>query len=567
MRATPFSGQKAVSLDDVEYASVAEGRIRIRISLIVFLLMIAIVLVRLAEVALLSPDNHRRSILAANLDTRADITDRHGAILATTLSTYSLYAEPSRIWNPRETAESLRRLRTDLDVDKIEAQLSSERAFVWVDRGLSPKERQAVFDLGLPGLGFRREPMRAYPSAPLGAHLIGWTDIDLQGAAGVERAFNARLDDETAPDLTLSMDARVQFALADELAKSVEHFSAKSAAGVLLDIKTGEIIALASVPQFNSNAAGAASPDARFNHAAMSTYDLGSVFKPLTMAMALEDDLTHRQELFPVHEPYKVLNKYIRDDHPASGPLTLDYVLSESSNRGTAMLARRIGKERQQHYLHQLGLMERVPYELAESARPQIQEFWGEMATVTVSYGHGLSVTPLALTTAIGALLNDGVYIAPTVIKRDATHEITSRRVFSSQTSRHLRDMMRLTVAEGTGRKANVPGYGVMGKTGTAEKPIVGGYDRDRLVTSFVASFPYSDPRYALIVTLDEPQAVDGTYGYATAGWNAAPTAGAVIERIGPMLPGARDTTVDPQPWLLAQTMNSGRGKPQEAIR
>lgn len=540
MTAAPFTQQPAVSLADDEYSAVSEGRIRIRISLIVFLLVISVILIRLAEVTLLSPENHRRAVPLPNMTMRADIVDRHGTLLATTLPTYSLYAEPSRVWNPAETASALASLRKTIDREKVAAQLASERAFVWVDRGLSPKERQAVFDLGLPGLGFRREPKRAYPGGTLASHVIGWTDIDLQGVAGVERSFNERLTAEAAPSLALSMDSRVQFALADELMKSVEHFSALSGAGVVLDIKTGEIIALASVPEFNANAAGDSPPSHRFNKAAMSTYDLGSVFKPLTMAMALEDGLTTRDEKFPVHLPYKVLDKFIRDDHPASEPLTLDYVLAESSNRGTAMLAQRIGKERQQHYLSELGLFDRVPYELAESARPQIQDFWGEMATVTVSYGHGLAVTPLALVTAIGALLNDGVYVAPTVIKRDAVHALDARRVFSSDVSRDLRDMMRLTVVEGTGKNANVPGFGVMGKTGTAEKPARGGYDKKRLVTSFVAAFPYSDPRYALIVTLDEPKAVEGTYGYATAGWNAAPTAGAVIERIGPMLPHAR---------------------------
>ena len=533
---------QTLSVADVEYEAVAEGRIRIRISLILFLCMIGIVLIRLAEVALLSPDAHRRAVPMADLSTRADLTDRHGTLLATTLSTYSLYAEPSRIWNAAETAGALTRLRPDLDRRKVEAQLASERAFVWIDRGLTPAERQAVFELGHPGLGFRREPKRAYPAAPLAAHLVGWTDIDLRGAAGAERAFDTRLAAEGAPRVALSIDARAQFAVEEELAAATERFSALSGAAVVLDIRSGEVIALASAPDFNANRYGEASPESRFNHAAMSTYDLGSVFKPLTVAMALEDGLTTRSEMFDVHKPYKVLNKFIRDDHPSDVPLSLDYVLAESSNRGTAMLAQRIGAERQQDFLRQLGLLSRVPYELGESAKPQVQRRWGEMATVTVSYGHGLSVTPLALTTAIAAMLNDGVYMPPTVLRRDATHQVETRRVFSSQVSRDLADMMRITVVEGTGKKADVPGFGVMGKTGTAEKPsATGGYDRKRLVTSFVAAWPHHAPRYAMIVTLDEPQAIEGTYGYATAGWNAAPTAGRIIERIGPMLPGSRE--------------------------
>lgn len=541
MSLSPFAKTKSVALADVNHVAVAEGRIRIRISLVLFLTMIAIILVRLAEVSLLSPDGHLRVAPEEIIHNRADITDRNGLLLATTLSSYSLYAEPSRIWNPDETAAALVALRPSLNVSAVSAQLASDRAFVWVDRGLSPKERQAVFELGHPGLGFRREAKRAYPNAPLGAHLIGWTNIDLVGAAGVERSFDERLTADNAPDLAVAMDGRVQFAVGEELKASVERFSALSGAAVLLDIQSGEIISMVSVPDFNPNKYGAESPESRKNHAAMSTYDLGSVFKPLTFAMALEDGLTTRDEMFDVHKPYKVLNKFIRDDHPAKEPLNLDFMLAESSNRGTAMLAQRIGKERQQYYLRELGLMGRVPYELSESAHPQIQDFWGEMATVTVSYGHGISVTPLALATATGALLNDGVYVAPTVVKRDATRPPQTHRVFSSQVSQDLADMMRLTVVEGTGKKADVPGFGVMGKTGTAEKPANGGYDQQRLVTSFIAAFPHSSPRYALIVTLDEPKGLPETFNYATAGWNAAPTAGAIIERIGPMLPGARD--------------------------
>ena len=537
-----LAGDTTLSVADVEHAAVMEGRIRIRIALILFLGMIAIVLIRLAEVALLSPDAHRRPAPMADLTSRADVTDRNGLLLATTLSTYSLYAEPSRVWDPAASARGLAGVRPDLDRAKVEAQLRSDRSFVWIDRGLSPAEKQAVFELGLPGLGFRREPKRVYPAAPLAAHVVGWTDIDLQGAAGAERAVNARLAAPDAPHVALSIDARAQFAVSEELAKAVEHFGALSGAGVVLDITTGEVIALASVPDFNANAVGAASPASRFNHAAMSTYDLGSVFKPLTVAMALEEGLTTRQEMFDVHKPYKVLGKFIRDDHPSDVPLNLDDVLSESSNRGTAMLAQRIGADTQQRYLRELGLLSRVPWELSESARPQVQARWGEMATVTVSYGHGLSVTPLALTVATAAMLNEGRYVTPTVLVRDAANPAETRRVFSAKTSRDLAAMMRHTVTDGTGRRADVPGFGVMGKTGTAEKPSrEGGYDRDRLVTSFIAAWPHHAPRYAMIVTLDEPQAVEGTYGYATAGWNAAPTAGAIISRIGPMLPGSRE--------------------------
>lgn len=538
-----FQDQRTVTLADEEYRTVTEGRIRIRIGVVAFLFMLVIVIVRLAELSLFSSDPYSRSLPAAIKMDRADLTDRHGELLATTLETYSLYAEPRRVWNPGETAAALVRIRPHLERFKVQKKLEADRSFVWLERGLTPKEKQAVFDLGLPGLAFRKEPKRVYPRENLASHIVGFTNVDMVGVAGAERAFNTYLASENAPSVALSVDLRVQFALMDELSKAREKFDALDANGVVMDIRTGEIIAMASVPNFNPNDPDTTSPETLFNHAAMSTYDLGSVFKPLTMAMALEDGVADQTELFQVQKPYKVLSKYIRDDHPSDVPLNMTGVLAESSNRGTAMIAQRIGAERQQYHLRNLGLLTRVDYELAESAKPQVQKRWGEMATVTVSYGHGLSVTPLALTAAIGGMLNDGVYVTPTVRKHSVASPAVGRRVFRSEVSQDMIDMMRFVVTDGTGGKADIPGYGVMGKTGTAEKPSAsGGYDRKRLVTSFVAAFPHSSPRYAMIVTLDEPKAVEGTFGYATAGWNAAPVAGQVIRRIGPILPGARDT-------------------------
>ena len=537
-----FHNQQTLTIADEEYRTVTEGRIRIRIGVFAFIFMLLIVIVRLAEISLFSFDAHQRNLPQPISIERADLTDRHGELLATTLETYSLYAEPRRVWNPQETARDLVGIRPHLSREKLHQKLKLDRSFVWLERGLTPKERQQVFDLGLPGLAFRKEPKRVYPRENLASHMIGFTNVDMVGVAGAERAFNADLTSENAPSVALSLDLRVQFALADELAAAREKYEALDANGVVMDIRTGEIIAMASVPNFNPNDPDTTLPETLFNHAAMSTYDLGSVFKPLTMAMALEDGVADKRELFQVQKPYKVLNKYIRDDHASDVPLNISDVLAQSSNRGTAMIAQRIGGERQQHFLRDLGLLSRVDYELAESAKPQVQKRWGEMTTVTVSYGHGLSVTPLALTAAIGGMLNDGVYVTPTVKKHSVASPAIGRRVFRSDVSQDMVDMMRYVVTNGTGRSANIPGYGVMGKTGTAEKPsATGGYDQKRLVTSFVAAFPHSKPRYAMIVTLDEPKAIEGTHGYATAGWNAAPVAGRVIRRIGPILPGARN--------------------------
>jgi len=534
--------RQSVTVVDDEYAAVSEGRIRIRIGVVIFLVMVCLAIIRLFDLTIVSPSDPAAHLPQSITTTRADITDRNGDILATTLKTYSLYAEPRRIWNIDETVQLLSSVLPELNTEVLRKKLSQNNAFVWVERGLNPRQRQAVFDLGVPGLGFRVEPQRVYPRGSLAAHIVGFSDVDMGGAGGAERAFDAELSAKNAPAKALSIDMRVQYAVADEMARGLKRFEANSVAGIVLNIRSGEILAMASLPNFDPNNPGATLPETRFNHASMSTYELGSVFKPLTMAMVLEDDIVPLDETFPVQNPFKVRHKFIRDDHPSKDPMAMPDILAQSSNRGTAMMAVRLGAERQKDYLHQLGLMDRVPFELAESARPQTQERWIDLTTVTVSYGHGISVTPLALAAAMGAVLNGGDYIAPTVAKRDAANPAAGRKVFSEKTSQILRDLMRYVVTNGTGRNARVRGYGMMGKTGTADKPAIGGYDERRLVSSFIGAFPYDNPTYLVLVTYDEPKAVEGTFGYATAGWNAAPTVGKIVERIAPILGVANAT-------------------------
>ena len=531
-RASRFGPRLQVAND--EYDAVREGRVRIRIGAALFCAALGLAALRLGEVALLTPNLAPRAAAPSLPPARADITDRHGELLATTLTTYALIAEKPRLWDVDETVDALIRLRPDLfEAASLRAKLSAPGFEVPLARGLSPREREAVFALGLPGLAFRTEARRAYPAGALAAHVVGYADVDMVGLAGAEKAFEAELSGGTAP-VALSIDARVQHALEDELLAGLELFKAQTVAGVVLDVRTGEILAMASLPGFDANRAGSASPQSRYAHATMSTYELGSVFKPLTLATALETGTATPDQVYPVHEAFTVQRKRIRDDHPSDVPLRMADVLAESSNRGTALMALDFGAANQQLFLQRLGLNARVNYGLGESAAPQLQSDWQDITTVTVSYGHGLSVTPLAFAAAAASLFNDGLYVAPTILRRDDTPP--ARRVFSHETARTLQGMMRYVATDGTGRKADVPGYGVMGKTGTADKPGVGGYDTRRLVTSFIAGFPYPEPRYAVLVTFDEPKAVEGTWGYATAGWNAAPTTGRVIARIAPML-------------------------------
>ncbi len=542
--AGPVRRQKHVA--DDEYKAVSEGRIRIRIGVVIFAFTLLVAIIRMAEVSLFTAP---KGLYASGQDggvSRADIVDRNGELLATTLVNYDLYARKKFIWNPDETAQKLAPIFPGVDVDEVRAKLTRKGGQVLLQRGLTPAQRRDVFNLGLPGLVFEPAPRRFYPNGHLASHIVGFSDVDMKGLAGAEKAFESSLVASNAPSLALSVDLRVQSAVATELQASIDKFSADTGAAIVMNIKTGEVLAMASLPNFDPNAPNTASPQDRYNHASMSTYELGSVFKPITMAMALEAGVTDLKEKFPVQNPLKVRDKFIRDDHPSKYPLAMPEILAESSNRGTALMAMRAGGGEQRAFLKKLGLMDRVPIELKESAAPQVQKEWQDITTVTVSYGHGISVTPLALTAATGALLNGGEYVVPTLRKQDSVTKSERRRVISEKTSNTLRDLMRYVATDGTGRNARVKGYAIMGKTGTADKPSVDGYDERRLVSSFIAAFPYEDPTYAVFVTLDEPKAVEGTYGYATAGWNAAPTTGKIIERIGPMLGVKRYTGETP---------------------
>ena len=535
MSSLPFKAPR-LQVTNTEHDAVREGRTRIRIGAATFALALAIAGLRLGEVALFTPDASALVLPDAVTAERADITDRNGELLATTLETYSLYAEPGRVWDAEEAARAIVGARPHLDRAKIASELASDKAFVWIERGLTPREKQEVFELGQPGLGFRTEPKRTYPAGRLAAHVLGFTDVDMIGVAGAERAFEERLSAPGAPAVALSLDMGVQHALTEELAAGLAKFEAETIAGVVLDVKSGEILAMASLPDFDPNHPGKVPAKSRYNHAAMSTYELGSVFKPLTLALALETRTSTETELFPVQDKLVVNRKSVRDDHPSKVPLAMPDILAESSNRGTGIMALRAGADAQRRFLAGLGLFDRVPYELAESARPLVQERWPDITTVTVGYGHGIGVTPLALLSAVGSVFNNGIRVEPTILKRSAANAPVVRRAMSREVARSVAGMMRYTVTDGTGRNADVEGYGVMGKTGTADKPSRGGYDEGNLVTSFVAGFPYENPHYAVIVTFDEPKAIEGTYGYATAGWNAAPTAGNVIARIAPLL-------------------------------
>lgn len=525
-----------LNVQDEEQKFIRQARVRIIMGIVIFGLLLLLLISRLAEVSLLRAPKLFTPMAVNQVKTRADIVDRNGELLATSLETYSLYADPRKVWDAVASTEAIISVLPGLDPAIVEERLTSKKSFIWIKRNLTPKERQLVFSLGQPELGFQIEPKRVYPRGRLAAHVLGFTDIDLNGTAGVERAFDKRLSDKAASPIKLSIDMRVQFALADELGAGMEKYQALAASGVVLNIKTGEILAMASLPDFDPNRSGTALPNNRLNRASMQVYELGSTFKPITMALAHETGVVRDGEKLPVHKKLIIQTKSIKDDHPEHVPMGVYDILAKSSNRGASLMALRAGGDAQQNLLKRLGLFDRVPMELKESAAPLVAREWQDITTATVSYGHGISVTPLALATALATLLNGGNYIAPTIEKHKIGQAIHSRRAISSETSQHVVDLMRFVVTDGTGRNAAVKGYELMGKTGTAEKLVNGVYDKKRLVTSFVAAFPHNDPHYLVFVVFDEPKAYEGSWGYATAGWNSAKTAGAVVERIAPML-------------------------------
>ena len=525
-----------LSVHDEEAQYISQARVRIIMGVVIFGLVFVLLISRLAEVSLLRAPKSFLPIAANEVKTRADIVDRNGELLAASLETYSLHADPRKVWDAVASTEAITSVLPDLDPAIVEERLTSGKSFVWIKRNLTPKERQQVFALGLPELSFQIEPKRVYPRGRLAAHVLGFTDIDLNGTAGAERAFDKRLSAKDADPIKLSIDMRVQFALEDELDAGMDKFQSLAASGVVLNIKTGEILAMASLPDFDPNRSGTALSNNRLNRASYQLYELGSTFKPITIALGHETGVVKDGEKLPVHKKMVIQTKPIVDDHPVYEPLGVYDVLAQSSNRGATIIALRAGAEAQQDLLRRLGLFARVPMELKESASPLYTREWQDITTATVSYGHGISVTPLALATALATLLNGGHYITPTIEKHKIGQAIKSRRAVSAATSKHVVDTMRYVVTNGTGRNAEVEGYELMGKTGTAEKLINGAYDKKRLVTSFVAAFPYNDPRYLVYIMYDEPKAYAGSWGYATAGWNAAKTAGAVTERIAPVL-------------------------------
>jgi cell division protein FtsI (penicillin-binding protein 3) len=465
---------------------------------------------------------------------RADIVDRNGVLLATTVRAYALTAAPSRVWDAGATADALMTRFPDLDRATLVRRLGdTSRDLIFLRRSLTEEDRQAVMDLGLAGIGFEAEPKREYPQGMLAAHVLGFTDVDLNPLAGVERGLDAQIRAavEAGRDVRLSLDVRVQYALESELAAAADSAGAQGASGILLDGRSGEVLALASWPRFDNNQAGRAEEGARQERIAGVVHELGSVIKPFTIAMAIEAGALQANDRFDLSQPLNLGGTPLVDDRPYDGTADAAEILARSSNIGAAQIALRVGGARQRAYLERLGFLRPTQLQVGLNRAPLAPRLSAPRDIGVLGFGYGLAASPAALARAYTVFVNRGAMVEPTLLARAADDAVTAAPVFSAETTARVLAMLRGAVVEGTGRAADVPGLGVAGKTGTAElRTEDGAYDESRNFSSFAGVFPSEDPRYVIVVALDGVG--EGEAGGAV----AAPVVARVLRRAAPML-------------------------------
>ncbi|MBO9450152.1 penicillin-binding protein 2 [Tropicibacter sp. R16_0] len=496
------------------------------------------------------------SATGANIATqRADIVDREGRILATNFETHSLYAQPPLMVDPVAAAEGLAQVFPDLDKERLIKDFTGKRKFIWIKKRISPEQKQAVHDIGDPGLLFGPREMRLYPNGMLAAHVLGGAGFgkegvnaaEVIGVAGVEKQFDGYLRDPAngAKPLQLSLDLTVQAAAERVLLGGMKIMNAKGASSVLMDVHTGEVISVASLPAFDPNdrprppTSGFDPSDSPlFNRAVQGVYELGSVYKIFTAAQAVDLGLVNSETIIDTSGPMRVGGFPIGEFRNKNyGKLSVADIIVKSSNRGTGRLAMQIGVKRQKDFLNSLGMFDPTPFEIVEAkgGQPLLPKQWGELSTVTISYGHGLSTSPMHLAAGYAAIANGGHYVSPTVLRQKGPQY--GPRVMSPTAARQARKMLRKVVTSGTASFGEVPGYAVGGKTGTADKPKPrGGYYEDKVIATFATLFPANDPKYVLVVTLDEPSILAYGEKRRTAGWTAVPVAAEMIGRVAPLL-------------------------------
>jgi len=526
-----------------------KAKARLGLAIVAFTAVYGIIALRLVTFATINDGHNARRTVGqdAVATARPDILDRNGQILATDVKTPSLFAEPRKIIDVDEAVELLTAVMPDLDASELRERLSSKRGFVWLKREITPSQQQEIHRLGLPGVGFLTENKRVYPNGPVVSHEIGHVNIDNQGIAGIEKWLDGQglaalhmaglATDRLQKPVALSVDLRVQYALRQELVEAREKYKAIATAGIIADVNTGEIVALVSEPDYDPNNPREANDPTRINRLTTGVYEMGSTFKALTLAMALDSGRISLNSSFDARVPLRYGKFEIHDFHAQKRMLTVPEIFTYSSNIGTARMAVSLGVEYHKAFLKKLGQLDRLRTELPESAEPLVPKHWAELNTVTIAFGHGLSVAPLQAVMGISALVNGGKMIPPTFLKRDqAEADRLAVRVVKPETAEKMRYLMRLNVEKGTATRANVPGYYVGGKTGTSEKVVGGRYSKTKVLTSFTAILPADKPRYQLLIMLDEPEGLPETHGFSTSGWNAVPVGAKVIERVAPLL-------------------------------
>lgn len=514
----------------------AKGRLLVTSAF--FILFFLSIVVRLIEI--MGIEGEESSFLNHNsvrpvTFSRADIVDRNGVLLATNLKTASLYAHPHQILNLEEAIEKLINILPTLSSEEVRSKLSSSKKFVWLARNLTPEEQAKVHNLGIPAFNFHYEEKRVYPHGPLLAHILGFTNVDNQGIGGVEHFFNKDLIKSRNP-LQLSIDIRIQHIITDELKKDIEVYNAKGGTALVLSVKTGEILAMTSLPDFDPNAPQQATQEMLFNRATLGIYEMGSLFKIFTAAMALDKGVTSLKKGYDASHPMKVARFKITDNHPKNRWLSVPEIIIYSSNIGSAKMALEVGTAGQKEFMKKIGFLDPLSLELSEVGHPLVPKEWTDVSAVTISYGYGLGVSPLQLACTLGAMINKGIFQNPTLLRRES--EVKGKQIIREETSDQIRKLMRLVVTNGTGRKAKVDGYLVGGKSGSAYIRSVGGrgYNKKENLATFVAAFPMQDPEYMVLVLLDCPKGNKETFGFTSGGWTSANTVRRIISRISPIL-------------------------------
>lgn len=532
------------------YLQADRSSARVGLAGLCFMLLFAVIAGRLVYLATTSDTSTplRRFVSSELSASRPDITDRNGEILATDVRTVSVFAEPRNIIDRDEAVEKLTAVLPELNARELYDKLGTGRGFVWVKRQITPKQQAEVYRQGIPGVGFLPDNKRVYPNGPDGAHILGFTNIDNHGIAGIEKYIDNQglqalsdagfpIDSNTLKPVQLSLDLRVEHVLRDELVAGLAKFKALATGGLVMDVNTGEVLGLVSLPDYNPNNPVDALEKDRINRINVGVYEMGSTFKALSIAMGLDSGKFNINSTLDARFKLHYGKFAIGDYHGTNRILTVPEVFIHSSNIGTARMALGVGVDGHKAFLRKMGQLDRLRTELPENAEPLVPSRWGELNTVTISYGHGLAVSPLQACMAVSALVNGGYLVKPTFLKRDVEEARENAvRVIKPETSEAMRYIMRLNGERGSATKASVAGYFIGGKTGTADKVIGGRYAKNKNFTTFMAVFPADKPKYLILVIFDEPQGLPETYGYSTAAWNAGEVTGKVIRRIAPLL-------------------------------